>query len=55
MGLDRQLLAERQLNDRLLWSATEESKDAPEDRERESRCGPHRAPDSAGVERARTD
>src|SRR5262245_46918895 len=38
-----------ELDDGLVPTAPEECEDAPEDRERQSRCGPHRASDSARV------
>lgn len=44
MGVDRELLAKRELHDGLILATTKESEDAPEDRDRESRCRPHRAP-----------
>jgi high-affinity iron transporter len=44
MDVDRQLLAKRELHDGLLLATTKECEDAPKDRDRESRCRPHRAP-----------
>jgi hypothetical protein len=44
MDVDRELLSKRELDDGLLLATTKESEDAPEDRDRESRCRPHRAP-----------
>jgi hypothetical protein len=38
MGVDRELLSQCQLDDRLILSASEEREDATEDRDRESRC-----------------
>ena len=43
MDVDRELLAERELHDGLVLATTKESEDAPEGRDRESRCRPHRA------------
>ena len=42
MGVDRELLSQCQLDDRLILSASEEREDATEDRDRESGCRPHR-------------
>jgi hypothetical protein len=47
MGVDRELLSQCQLDDRLILATPEEREDATEDRERETRCSRHRAPDSA--------
>ena len=47
--VDRELLAQRELDESLILATSEERKDASEGRERESRCGPHRACDSACV------
>jgi len=43
MGEDRELLAQRELDDGLVLAAPEQSEDAPKDRDRESRYGPHRS------------
>jgi hypothetical protein len=49
LSVDRELLAERKLDDRLLLPAPEEGKGAMQDRDRKRRDGPHRASDSARV------
>jgi hypothetical protein len=41
--VDRELLAQRQLDEGLIPATSEERVEGPEDRERESRSGPHRA------------
>src|SRR4029453_15139989 len=41
-GQGRELVAQRELDDRLVLAAPEECHEAPEDRDRESRCRPHR-------------
>jgi len=43
MGEDRELLAHRELDDGLVLAAPEQREDAPKDRDRESRYGPHRS------------
>jgi len=43
-SVDLELLAQRELDEGLIMATPEERKEAPEDRERESRCGPHRGP-----------
>ena len=42
MHEDRELLAQRELDDGLVLAAPEQSEDAPKDRDRESRYSPHR-------------
>jgi hypothetical protein len=42
LSVDLELLAERKLDERLIPATSEESQEATEDRECESRCGPHR-------------
>ena len=51
MDVDRELLAKRELDDRLLLPAPEEGEDATQNRDRERRGCPHRASDSARVQR----
>jgi hypothetical protein len=41
MGVDRELLTKCELDDGLVLAAPEEGENAPEDRDRESRCRPH--------------
>jgi hypothetical protein len=55
LGVDGELLAQRELDEGLLLPGSEESDDALEDRNRESRCTRHRAPDSARVGSAKGD
>jgi hypothetical protein len=55
MGVDRELLAQRELNDRLVMATPEQGDDAPEDRDRESRRSRHRTSDSARVVGAKGD
>jgi hypothetical protein len=43
MREDRELLAQRELDDGLVLAAPEQSEDAPKNRDRESRYGPHRS------------
>jgi hypothetical protein len=49
MVVDRELLAKRELDDGLVLATPEQGEDAPEDRDRERRCGRHRESDPARV------
>jgi hypothetical protein len=53
--VDLELLAQRELDERLILATSEEREDATEDRERDGRYGPHGAWDSARVPAAGED